>query len=179
MLINQYFRSSDPDAPLAIPACDKAPDHDYQDYVSPFECSLCDNFYFHNNYILSNKQCRHCLNFYCVRCQITALSNNQLKEKVFLNKKDRRIKEACTKLTANVLPAYGVCFKLEMSEPKLEIFRYMKSESKYWLFGRKPDGQLYQIENVDTPKAVKKFMREYCIFNLAKDSTLFIKLTKT
>ena len=98
--------------------------------MSPFKCSICHNFYFHNNYILSNKQCTNCKNFYCVRCQIKSLNGKDLKQQVFRNKKDKRIKNASNKLSSSTIPAYGVCFKLESSEPKYEVFRYMKTESK-------------------------------------------------
>ena len=177
-LINSNLQFYDPYETLAIPPCTKGDGHLYSEYISPFQCSICTNFYFHNNYILSNKQCQNCLKFYCVRCQIKALNSTELKNEVFRNKKDRRLKEACNKLSSKAIPAYGVCFKLESSQPRAQVFRYMKVQSKHWLFGRDKSGDLYEIQKVESGKQISKFMREYCIFNLVKDPTAFMKIQK-
>jgi len=54
----------------------------------------------------------------------------------------------------------------------------MKVESKFWLFGRNKSGDIYEIEKVQSNIKISKFMREYCIFNLVKDPTAFIRIPK-
>ncbi len=99
---------------MTVPVCSNTtlPTHEFEKYIFPFECSLCGLSYFHNNYIFSNKKCKTCHLYVCVKCQIKELDSTELKELIFKNKNDKEVKNACIKLNDNKIPQFGVCVKI-------------------------------------------------------------------